>query len=316
MKIDVRSRELLGEKGKKYKLSRRVRAGLVTAALIIGIPGMMFINSKNEKNKDFGNPPPGIEEFQDVVLEESLEAKLDQINSLNIIINDSDCSDTFMDEVYDKLENDGINFKKSKNSVNINIDNSVVVTLDQQYISGPGMMIIAPCDNDRLGNSDALVLAMDAAFDEKGFINDGIESGIRGFREENGKIVNRVPSKTEEVISKDKNTSFVTIAFGTDNINSDLVVSAIENGLTRYYSYIQTKCNDDLIYRSTDDDNINIYAEKFNTTADYIRLTNKITGEIVPVDTTIKNPKVDLIRQFNKNVPVDLKNVEKTIWAK
>mgnify|MGYP003428110839 CR=1 FL=1 len=84
MKIDVRSRELLGEKGKKYKLSRRVRDGLVTAALIIGIPGMMFINSKNEKNKDFGNPPPGIEEFQDVVLEESLEAKLDQINPLEI----------------------------------------------------------------------------------------------------------------------------------------------------------------------------------------------------------------------------------------
>ena len=54
----------------------------------------------------------------------------------------------------------------------------------------------------------------------------------------------------------------------------------------------------------------------FNTTADYIRIKNNIYGDIVPADTTIKNPKVDLIRQFNKNVPVDLKNVEKTVWSK
>ena len=315
MKIDVRSKELLEEKSKKYQLSNRIKIGIVTAALVIGIPSLMFLNKKNEE-KDFGNPPPGIEEFQELVLEDAIEAELDEINKLNIVINDGDCSDTFMDEVYDKLDSDGIIFKKSKNSNNINNDNSVVVTLDQQYISGPGMVIIAPCDNNRLGNSDALALAMDTAFYEKGFFTEGIESGVRGFREENGKVVERIPSKTEEAIGKDKNTSFVTIAFGTDNVNSELVVSAIENGLTRYNSYIKTNSNEDLIYRATSDDDINIYAEKFNTTAEHVRLTNKITGDIVPIDTTIKNPKVDLIRQFNHNVPVDLKNVEKTIWAK
>lgn len=315
MKIDVKSRNLLDERSKKYKLSHRVKAGIVVAALVVGIPSLMFLN-KNNEDKDFGNPPPGIEEFQEVVLEDAVEADLDQINSMNIIINDGDCSDTFMAEIYDKLENDGIKFKKSKNDNNIDINNSVVITLDQQYVSGPGMLVIAPCDNNRKGNSDALALAMDTAFYEKGFFTDGIEAGIRGFREENGKVVNRVPSKTEETIGKDKNTSFVTIAFGTENMNSELVVSAIENGLTRYYSYLQNNTNEDLIYRATDDEDINIYANKFNTTAEHIRLTNKIVGDVVPVDTTIKNPRIDLIRQFNKNVPVDLKDVEKTVWAK
>ena len=110
MKIDVRSKELLNEKSNKYKLSRKIKTGIVTAALIFGIPGMMFINNKNNKDKDFGNPPPGIEDYQEVVLEDSIEADLDQINSLNIIINDSDCSDTFMAEVYSELESDGIVF--------------------------------------------------------------------------------------------------------------------------------------------------------------------------------------------------------------
>ena len=37
---------------------------------------------------------------------------------------------------------------------------------------------------------------------------------------------------------------------------------------------------------------------------------------VVPVDTTVKNPRVDLIRQFNNTVPVNLKDIEKTKWAK
>ena len=45
MKIDVRSKELLNGKKEKYKLSHKVRFGLVTAALVLGIPGMMFLNS-------------------------------------------------------------------------------------------------------------------------------------------------------------------------------------------------------------------------------------------------------------------------------
>ena len=318
MKIDVRSRELLEGKKKKYRLSHKFKVGLVTAALVLGIPGMMFLNSKNNRNetKDFGNPPPGIEEYEDVVLEDAVKGTVDEINNLNIIIDDGDCSDTFMEEVYNELENDGIKFKKSDKGNNINNDNSVVITLDQQYISGPGVLVIAPSNNNREGNSDALALAMDTALYEKGFLTDGIECGIRGFREEDGKVVNRIPSKTEDSISKDKNTSFVTISFGTENINSELVVEAIENGLTRYNSYIQTNSKEDLIYRAMDDDDINKYVEMFNTTAERIRLTNKITGEVVPVDTTVKNPRVDLIRQFNKSVPVDLENVEKTKWAK
>lgn len=318
MKIDVRSKELLNGKKEKYKLSHKVRLGLVTSALVLGIPGMMFLNSKNNRNetKDFGNPPPGIEEYQDVILEDAVEGDLDQINKLNIIIDDGDCSDAFIAEVHDELEKDGIKFKKSNKANNINYDNSVVITLDQQYVSGPGVLVIAPRDNKRIGNSDALALAMDTALYEKGFITDGIECGVRGFREEDGRVVNRVPSKTEDKINKKYNTSFVTIAFGTDNINAELVVEAIENGLTRYNSYIQTNSKEDLIYWASDDTDINMYAEMFNTTAERIRLTNKITGEVVPVDTTVKNPRVDLIRQFSRNVPVNLKDIEKTKWAK
>ena len=45
MKIDVRSKELLNGKKEKYKLSHKVRLGLVTADLDLSIHGIMFLYS-------------------------------------------------------------------------------------------------------------------------------------------------------------------------------------------------------------------------------------------------------------------------------
>ena len=54
-------------------------------------------------------------------------------NNSNIIINDNDCSDTLFQMVCDKLREDGIIFQVTSNGVNIDQDNSTVITLDQQY---------------------------------------------------------------------------------------------------------------------------------------------------------------------------------------
>lgn len=312
-RIDVRNSDLLGEKGKKFTLSRKVKVGVIIAATIVGIYGLSEMN----KNNDYNNPPANIDQYEEVSLEDPIEVSLNNINEMNIIINDNDCSDTFMEAIYNKLENDGINFTAAKNSKNIDIDNSVVITLDQQYISGPGMIVIAPYDNNRKGNSDALALACDTAFYEKGFLANGIECGIRGYRENSdGTILERIPTKTEDSIDSDKNVSFVTIAFGTDNTNSDLVVSSIENALARYYSFIKTNnIGEDLIYRSTKEDTIESICVKYGTNENNLRTINNIQTDNLPVNSTIKNPAVQVIREFNRTVPVDM-YIEKTKWSK
>lgn len=281
MKIDIINPDLL-KNGKKKMLSRKIKKGIIIAALVVGIPTLMFSSKKRD---EFNNPPAGPEEFSDVVLEDPISVSLDEVNSMNIIINDNDCSDIFMENIYNKLQEDGIIFSTTKNSENINVDDAVVITLDQQYISGPGMVILAPYDNDRLGNSDALALAANTAFYENGFFTDGIESGKRGFKEDvTGVVMERVPSNTEEKIDNTKNTSFVTICFGTDNVNTDLVASSIENMLIRYHSYINNDdIKEDLIYRDG--------------------------------DKTIKNPSVKNIREFNSKVPVK-SSFETTKWLR
>lgn len=316
MKIDVRYKELLKKKSDHYKLSRKIKTGFISAVALVGIPAMMFSN-KNKGADSMNDNYQNVGTYQEAKTEDPINVDINEVNELNIIINDNDCSDTFMESIYNNLEADGIKFKTTKNSENIDVDDSVIITLDQQYISGPGMLVIAPYDNERRGNSDALALACEASFYENGFFTDGIECGKKGFREmEDGTIMERIPTSTEENISSDKNTSFVTICFGTDNTNPLLVTASIEGMLTRYCSYIKNGNKDeDLIYRTEKDDTYDSLTAKYGYSENYLKLMNNLDTEELPIDSTIKNPDVKDIREFDTVVPVNL-YVEKTKWSK
>lgn len=313
-RIDVRNSKLLGDDKNNYKLSRKLNIGIITAALLVGIPTMMFMNSK--KNKNIENTLNN-DIFTEAKTEDPINVDITDINSMNIIINDNDCSDTMINEVYSILENDGIKFTKCKSLNKGDIEDSVIFTLDQQYINGPGMMVIAPYNNDIAGNSDALALACDAAFYENGFFVSEIECGIRGYREEkDGYISERIPTETEEIVKNYNNSSFVTLSFGTGNSNSELVASSIENALVRYYSYINNNdINEDLIYRSTKGDNYEDIANRFSTNVDSLKIINETTDNNALENTSFKNPYVSSIREFNYLVPINL-YIEKTRWSK
>ena len=123
---------------------------------------------------------PDTENFK-YVQKDPLNVSLEQINSLNIIINDSKTSENFINVVCKELDKDGIRYLFTKNSENVDVDDAVVITLDQGYSVGPSTIIIAPYENNRLGNSDALALAAKTAFYEKGFIVDEVVSGKVSF---------------------------------------------------------------------------------------------------------------------------------------
>ena len=250
--------------------------------------------------------------------EDPINVSLEEINSLNIIINDSDCGENFINSVCQELDNDGIKFTYTKDCKNIDVDNAVVITLDQKYMAGPSTVIFAPLENSREGNSDALALAAQKAFYEKGFLVDGIVCGQMGFREnDNGSVSERVPTPTEEAISKDKNTSFITISFGTQNTHAGLTAASIEAMLTRYYSYISSEYGqEDLIYCVEEGEDYEDIAEKLGTTSSTLDLYNDTTDEsLLLTGEAIVNPIVDERREFNQKVPTNL-YIDKTIWSK
>ena len=223
-----------------------------------------------------------------------------ELNRMNIIINDGDCSDSFFKDVCNKLREDGLNIEDTSNGIGINKNNSVVITLDQQYNSRPSTVIFAPYNNSRVGNSDSLALSMQAAFIQMNFGIDGISCGKIGYREDvNGEVSGFIPTETEDIISEDSDTSFVTISLGTDSIDAELVAKGIENGLARWNFYLANyDSNTDLIYRSNNGEDVQIVADYFgSSTSDLSKFNNLNSDTLEPQ--TIINPEVKMIEAFD-----------------
>ena len=286
----------------------------ISLAFAIGVgAGFSLTTSYNEilKSKDLLN-----NESASISQNEVMHVSLEDINSLNIIINDSDCSNTFFSEVCKHLQEDGLNFKITSDDMNIDSENAVVITLDQQYLAGPGVMVIAPYENNNTNNSDALALALDAGFDENGFNMEDICCGIAGYKETETGVSTRVPTSSEEKVYKE--SSFATVTFGVTNANPKLVASSIESGLARYYSYTNDYDggyyldNDgnmvpyDLIYRIEASDDLDDVKEKIKDDKIEVKpgvLENQVVINSIVEDTTM----------FNKLAPINL-YVEKTKW--
>lgn len=301
MNVNIENIDL--RNGDKFNLRKVARRGLMLASTLL-VVGSATVGCTSEENHS--------NELESMVQSFNTDISVDGINDMNIIINDNDCSDTFFNDVCNKLSEDGIEFRATSGCENVNEDSSVVITLDQQYSSGSDTIIFAPYNNARLGYSDSLALSMQAAFKQNGFLGNNITCGKIGYREdENGNITSMIPTETEEAMDADSDTSFVTISFGTQNVNSDWVAKSIENGLARQKYYLDNyDSGADLIYRASADDSIEVVADYFNSDVGDLSLFNGLTTQSNLDSQTIVNPEVGEMEVFKHNSQFTVDKVE------
>ena len=225
------------------------------------------------------------------------------INDMNIILNDHDCSDSFFQEVVRKLKEDGIEVGIARGCQGINHDNTTVVTIDQQYNAGVDAIIFSPYDNVRIGHSDSLALSMQRAFQQNGSSNCQIVCGKNGFREdETGNVQTQVPTDTENAIDADCEVSFVTIALGTQPLSPTDVSYVIENGLARQKCYLNSDDNQtDLIYRASSSDSVDVVANYFGTDTSRLLKRNILQDGMFSDSQPVINPYVDEMKAFDAN---------------
>ena len=242
-------------------------------------------------------------EIEEMIPPFTIEASIDEINDMNIILNDDDCSDAFFQDVVSHLKEDGLELTVTSNCQDINQNNSTVITLDQQYSAGPGTVIFAPCDNAMVGHSDSLALSMQAAFQQNGFIADEISCGQVGFEtDEDGTIHTVVPTNTERAMNEGYDSSFVTISFGTENQNAEWVAKSIENGLARQNNYLKTDDSQtDLIYRANPNDSVEDVANYFGTNVEQLSSFNNLNGTSFQEGQTVVNPSVGGSQSFDSH---------------
>lgn len=301
-KINIHNLDCLKDDD-QYKVSRKPKVGSIFLSFLVAsaVMSTMISNMGDDNSKP---------ELEPLVAPFMAEVTLDEINDMNIIINDNDCSHTFFEEVVANLTDDGIKVTTTSNGLDINQNDATVITLDQQYSSGPGTIIFAPYDNARVGESDSLALSMQAAFKQNGFEVDEISCAQAGFREnEDGSIDTYFPTDTEDAIDNDHDSSFVTISFGTQNQNAEWVAKSIENGLARQNYYLNNDDNNtDLIYRANSNDNINDVANYFGTDSSSLKEFNNLNDSELNDSEAIVNPVVENMNAFNSHGSFQIDN--------
>lgn len=262
----------------------------------------------NNNRFDFGNSfrsKPSDSEIGSMFDSNGISVGIDDINKLNIIINDDDCSNAFIESVCRSLDSMGILYRFTKGIGDEDIYDATVITFDQQYISGPRVALIGAYQNGRRDNSDALALTMQASFEAHGVATDGIFCGKRGYRKSDNGVATRVPTPTEEAIVNGTNTSFVTIALGTNIPDAHDMASIMVEGLARYTDYVARQNNCDLVYRVEDDNALDSLTKVFNRSEFDISNFNKLnTG--IPNDAAIINPDSQNFLDFDSNFRVEI----------
>ena len=235
---------------------------------------------------------------------QNITCSIEKLNENNIIINDSDCSDSFIEKISSELEEKGLQFRKTKNCEDVNYDGTIVITLDQQYASGSDTVIFAPFNNTRLGNSDALALGMEASFKKHGFPVKGILCSQVGYiQDKKGNVSNTKPTDTENAIDGNNDASFVTISFGTVNADASVVANCIIEGLARQQHFVENyDSGNDLIYCANSDNKIEVVANYFDSDISELKNFNNIKNNTFVESQPIINPKVGKIDSFNEKM--------------
>lgn len=285
-----------------YKLKKTSKVGIMILSLVVA--GAVVTTSINQMKKD--NTPRDV--IEEIIPQFSTNTTLEEINNMNIIINDSDCSDSFFEDVCSYLSSYGLKFDITRNCIDINEEDCTVITIDQQYNSGYGSLIFAPFNNARLGYSDSLALAMKAAMEKNQIIVDDIMSGKVGFRkDENGEVSTLVPTESEEKIESDRNTSFVTISLGTQNTSAEVISRSILDALIRQKYYLEHyDSQTDLLYRANTGEDIDIIANYFSSSVADLLEVNELSDVNILEAQTIANPNVKGMVSFNSEYSFSL----------
>lgn len=118
-----------GRKSKTGRINKKRVALAATTVTTIGIISVASIfnkinSEKYEYNKDYQTYAQQVEDIMDVDIEEDLEAELNKLQDIRILINDYETNEGLIDraEVYKKIiENKDVIEKVSKNVVKMNL---------------------------------------------------------------------------------------------------------------------------------------------------------------------------------------------------
>lgn len=220
-----------GDMKLKKKIGKIVALGALT--------GVIIANGQKDPS-DVNN------DLDSMVSDSTLEVSIDDINdNLSLIINDNDCGNAFFEDFCQSLEEQGIEFLTSRANDNLDYENSTVITLDQQMVTGEGIALVGPQKDGTANHSEALLMSMLVTLHNDGWEANAI-AGISQYQSlDNGDVIyTTVPSPTEQMATK--SDAQITVAIGTmpTDATTEKLAKDVTVALGRYSHYLMNDAKD------------------------------------------------------------------------
>lgn len=225
----------------------------------------------------------------------------------NVVLNNRNCNDSFVNSICSNLEEDGLDFTLIRNFSGLEdacqdiSRRNIVITFNQDYYSGTGMIILANNGENRSLSADLLAVAFAKEAPICDVKYDGMYAGKKGYAPGGRQI--RVKTTTEELTEAMPNTDSITLCFGTNNTTdtrdiATMIISAIAaKDLAEESEFLPKK----VMHKISSDDDLDDIARDFNTTTANILNYNKLDISRLDVNNLILNPGIENIPVFSES---------------
>lgn len=288
-------KDVRAERQKQARAKRRLktRVGMAVFAVALTASAIAYNNhTKTDENISV--------EIED----NTIYSDITDLNDLNIVLVNDGVQDGFFDDLTNKLENDGISVKTVNGSYSVEYMDGSETYISLLDYNNDGKTKVIGQYTDRENQADPLAISLNACLSKNGLTDMGIQCGIKGYSDNGYQTLKESP--VESALGENGANCFVTIAVD-GNTDVDKFTDSFTEGLLRFQEYAKVANDFNLITRVGGGQTLDMIADKYNSSLEYLQLVNNMKNDRIVVDQTLKLSNYSDIltyrnMEINKNI--------------
>ncbi len=299
--IDLNKRKRLMAQ-RKARARRRFRTRVGMAAFVVALTGASIAYNSNTKAR--ADDP--VVTTDTVATDDTIYADITDLNNLNIVLVNDGVQDSFINSLSDKLASEGVSVENVVDSYSIENMNGSETYISLLDYNNDGKTKVIGQYNERDNQADPLAVSLNSCLKRNGLIDVGIQCGIKGYDDSGYPTLKESP--IEKSLGEKGASRFATIAVDA-NTDVNKFTDSLTEGLIRFQEYVKESNNFDLITRVVSGQTLDIIANNYNISTDYLQLlNNRNDGRVYKNETLNVAGSTDILT--SRNIEIN-KNVQK-----
>ena len=287
---------------RKARARRRFRTRVGMAAFAVALTGASI--AYNSHTRARADEP--VITTDTVATDDTIYADITDLNNLNIVLVNDGVQDSFINSLSNKLASEGVSVETVVDSYSIENMNGSETYISLLDYNNDGKTKVIGQYNERDNQADPLAVSLNSCLKRNGLIDVGIQCGIKGYDDSGYPTLKESP--IEKSLGEKGASRFATIAVDA-NTDVNKFTDSLTEGLIRFQEYVKESNNFDLITRVVSGQTLDIIANNYNISTDYLQLlNNRNDGRVYKNETLNVAGSTDILT--SRNIEIN-KNVQK-----